>query len=213
MGTMCVIAAKCKDGYKSISVHYDGYLEGAGALLVRNYNTDAKIRKLLALGDLNSIGPKIGRQFDNNDEILHTALSYVQCIAYHRDCGRPLSTYTAPTIKDLFHHDYYYWADYVYIWDGNDWWYYSDERRRRKVADYKKVQVAIKELDAEPIKDEATLIAEAIDYHANVYGGIAATMIIDQIRQQENNLDKRVIPVMYDILYRHIKDKIESFKE
>ena len=70
MGTMCVIAAKCKDGYRAISVHFDGYLEHAGALLVRNYNTEAKVKKLIALGDLSSLGPTIGRQFDNNDDVI-----------------------------------------------------------------------------------------------------------------------------------------------
>ena len=208
MGTMCVIAAKCKDGYKAISVHYDGYLEGAGVLLVRNYNTDAKVEELIALGDLNSIGPTIGRQFDNNDEVLHAALSPVQCIAYHRDYGRPLCTYTAPTIKDLFHHDYYYWADYVYIWDGSDWWYYRDEGHRRKLAEYKEVQSGIKELDAEPVKDEATLIAEAVEQRSNVQGGIAATMIIDQLRQHEKQLDKQAIVVMHEVLQQYITNRI-----
>jgi hypothetical protein len=212
MGTMCVIAAKCKDGYKSISVHYDGYLEGAGALLVRNYNTEAKVKKLIALGDLSSLGPAIGRKFDSNDEVLHNALSPVQCIAYHRDYGRLLWTYTAPTIKDLFHHGNYYCADYVYIWDGSDWWYYRDEGHRRKLAEYKEVQSGIKELDAEPVKDEATRIAESIDYLANVYGGLAATMIEEQFKQHENKLNKQSTLVMYDDLQQYIADRINSLK-
>jgi len=213
MGTMCVIAAKCKDGYKAISVHFDGYLEHAGALLVRNYNTEAKVKKLIALGDLSSLGPSIGHQFDNNDDVMHAALSDIQCIAYHRDGGRKLHIFKSTTIRGLFDNGTYSCADYVYIWDGNDWWYHRDEGHRRKVAEYKIVQSAIKEFDARPVKDEATLIAETSDYFAEIYGYLAATMIEDQIRKHESNLDKQSIKVMYDTLYRHIKDKLESFKE
>ena len=172
MGTMCVIAAKCKDGYRAISVHFDGYLEGAGALLVRNYNTEAKVNKLIDLGDLSSLGPTIGHQFDNNDDVMHSALSNIQCIAYHRDEGH-----------------------------------------RRKVAEYKIVQSAIKKFDAQPVKDEATLIAEAIDYFARVHGGIAATMIEEQFKQHENKLNKQSILVMYDDLQQYIADRINSLKE
>lgn len=212
MGTMCVIAAKCKDGYKAISVHFDGYLEHAGALLVRNYNTEAKVKKLIALGDLSSLGPSIGHQFDTNDNVMHSALSNIQCIAYHRDGGRQLHIFKSPTIRDLFDNGTYYHAYYVYVWDGNDWWYHRDAGHRRKVAEYKIVQSAIKEFDAQPVKDEATLIAETSDYFAEIYGYFAASMIEDQICKHESNLDKQSIKVMHDTLYQYIKDKLESFK-
>ena len=209
MGTMCIIASKCKDGYRAISVHFDGYLEGAGALLVHNYNTETKVNKLIALGDLSSLGPTIGHQFDNNDDVMHSALSNIQCIAYHRDGGRQLHIFKSPTIRGLFDNYTYSCVDYGYVWDGGDWWYYRDAGHRRKVAEYKIVQSAIKEFDAQSVKDEATLIAENIVYYARVLGGIAATMIEEPIRKHESNLDKQSIKVMYDTLYQYIKDKLE----
>jgi len=57
MSTRCRIGIKNENGtITSIYCHHDGYPEGVGKTLVENYQTEEKIRKLLALGDMSSLG-------------------------------------------------------------------------------------------------------------------------------------------------------------
>lgn len=87
MSTNCTITLKRKDGTKtSIYCHWDGYVERVGAILQLAYNTVDKIEKLLALGDLSSIG----YYTDPNPNKEHSFDGKRQenvCVAYHRDRG------------------------------------------------------------------------------------------------------------------------------
>lgn len=44
-----------KKAYKTIYCHFDGYVEGVGAMLDANYNTGSKVDALLNLGDISSL--------------------------------------------------------------------------------------------------------------------------------------------------------------
>lgn len=44
-----------KKAYKAIYCHFDGYVEGVGAMLDANYNTGSKVDALLNLGDISSL--------------------------------------------------------------------------------------------------------------------------------------------------------------
>jgi len=49
-----------KDGkFARIYVHFDGYLQGVGRILREHFQNPAKVEKLVALGDLSSLAPKI----------------------------------------------------------------------------------------------------------------------------------------------------------
>ena len=57
MATSATITLKTKDGkYKSVYLHNDGYLEGAGYVLKTYYPTYEKVDQLLNLGNLSSLG-------------------------------------------------------------------------------------------------------------------------------------------------------------
>ena len=57
MSTRCRIGIENKDGtITSIYCHHDGYPEVVGEILVNHYKTEEKIRKLLELGDMSSLG-------------------------------------------------------------------------------------------------------------------------------------------------------------
>lgn len=57
MGTRSRIAAKNADGtFTSIYCHWDGYPEHVGKILNEHYQDEAKVRALLALGDISSLG-------------------------------------------------------------------------------------------------------------------------------------------------------------
>jgi hypothetical protein len=49
-----------------IYVHWDGYPEGVGAILYDHYRDWAKVKELIDLGDISSLGPEIGEKHDFN---------------------------------------------------------------------------------------------------------------------------------------------------
>ena len=57
MATRSTIAIRNEDGtVTGIYCHWDGYIEHNGRILVENYNTEEKVRELLALGHLSKLG-------------------------------------------------------------------------------------------------------------------------------------------------------------
>jgi hypothetical protein len=63
MGTRSTIALEFADGSVSqVYCHFDGYLDGVGADLVRGYSDPFELRELIDGGDMSSIGePYTGR--------------------------------------------------------------------------------------------------------------------------------------------------------
>jgi len=82
MGTRSTIAIQNEDGsVTGIYCHWDGYLSNNGQILQDHYQDEAKIRELIALGDLSSLGAEIGTKhnFDRAPD--------GECNAYGRDRG------------------------------------------------------------------------------------------------------------------------------
>ena len=82
MGTRSTIAIQNADGtVTGIYCHWDGYLSHNGQILQDHYTDEAKVRELIALGDISSLGETIGvkTDFDNGAK--------GQCLAYGRDRG------------------------------------------------------------------------------------------------------------------------------
>lgn len=82
MGTRSTIGmVNSNGGVVGIYCHWDGYPEHNGRILIEHYRTPDRIRSLLKLGDLSSLGPKIGRK--------HKFDQYIEgvCTAYGRDRG------------------------------------------------------------------------------------------------------------------------------
>ena len=67
MGTRSTIAIQNEDGtVTGIYCHWDGYLSYNGRILAENYTDEAKVRELIALGDISSLGAEIGTKHDFN---------------------------------------------------------------------------------------------------------------------------------------------------
>jgi len=63
MGTRSTIALEYADGtVGQVYCHWDGYLEHNGMILYKHYSDPFKLRQLLDLGDLSSLGERIGTQ-------------------------------------------------------------------------------------------------------------------------------------------------------
>jgi len=61
MGTRSTIALEFADGtVQQVYCHWDGYLEHNGRILQEHYSDPFKLRKLIDLGDLSSLGRNLG---------------------------------------------------------------------------------------------------------------------------------------------------------
>ena len=115
MATRSNIAMKTQDG-KIVSVycHWDGYVANNGRILEENYQDQAKIEALVALGSISSLGEQIGERQDFNDR---STCKDEWTLAYHRDRGEELHVSEYADIPS--------WIDdmeeYAYLWNGKEW--------------------------------------------------------------------------------------------
>ena len=115
MATRSTIAYKTTRGVTAIYCHWDGYPAGVGKILQENYQAAYKIGKLVAHGDVSSLGPEIGKQhsFDLRDgEDTWTTF-------YTRDRGEKTPPNEFETIQEWMEH--YDWSDYFYLFNGREW--------------------------------------------------------------------------------------------
>ena len=83
MATRSTIALEYADGtVGQVYCHWDGYLSNNGQILLNHYKDPFKVRALLDLGDLSSLGDGLGEQPDFND-----AANVNDCTFYGRDRG------------------------------------------------------------------------------------------------------------------------------
>ena len=98
MATRSTIALEFADGtVQQVYCHWDGYLENNGKILAEHWSDPFKLRELIDLGDMSSLGERIGTQhaFDKAPQ--------GECTFYLRD--RKESGCGAKKFKD--------YADYV----------------------------------------------------------------------------------------------------
>jgi hypothetical protein len=95
MGTRSTIALEFADGtVQQVYCHWDGYLDHNGRILQDHYSDPFKLRELIDLGDLSSLGPNIGFEHpfsphaSKEDEALYEAAKEAgACTFYARDRG------------------------------------------------------------------------------------------------------------------------------
>lgn len=88
MGTRSTIAIQNADGtVTGIYCHWDGYLSHNGQILQDYYTDEAKVRELIALGDLSSLGANIGEKHPFDERVDAETYADTRCTAYGRDRG------------------------------------------------------------------------------------------------------------------------------
>lgn len=118
MATRSCIGIKHGTVIKSIYAHWDGYLECNGRILLDDYQSSVKVNKLVSMGDLSSLGSKIGEEheFGNspNDD---------WCTFYGRDRGEPGTEFRIFRTEEEFvdHYDGM-GAEYYYLYDNGVWY-------------------------------------------------------------------------------------------
>lgn len=108
MSTRSRIILKDGDTYKSIYCHFDGYLEGVGDILLKNYNTPKKVRDLISMGDASSLGINLnGSTFYHRDQEKY-------------DREEELVIRESPDLKD---HNAVKdsWEEYYYLFENGRW--------------------------------------------------------------------------------------------
>ena len=113
-----IIEVKGKNhSYDGVYLHFDGYPEGAGQMLVDHYDTDAKVKELISHGGISSLGEMIGEKQDFSSIL---SSSTKQCKFYHRDRGDELD------IEELEYDEISKFADdcgaeFTYLYEGGVW--------------------------------------------------------------------------------------------
>lgn len=123
MSTRSLIAVEQNDGsVKSIYVHFDGYPDHNGRLLLEYYNSRELADALLELGPLSCLAERLAPE-PGEKHSYNCPLPDV-CIAYHRDRGEK---YTPPYSWHNTEHlmsraSDAFWADYVYLFQNGSWY-------------------------------------------------------------------------------------------
>lgn len=118
MATRSCIGIMLKTGeVKGIYCHWDGYIKGGvGETLVNHYNDPKKIRELIKLGNVSSLGEEIGTKhvFDSRPDNETTF--------YGRDRGE--RNQGPQLFKDAEEFvEYYQDSDYYYLFAADEWYY------------------------------------------------------------------------------------------
>jgi len=121
MGTRSRHGYKNEDSsYVTSYCNWDGYPSHNGKILLENYNTDEKVKYLIELGYLSTLGPVLGAKVDFRVKVKD------QCKAYGRDRGeiwnniKPLIYLTyLDLVSYLSKSD----EEYLYIWQDEAWYY------------------------------------------------------------------------------------------
>jgi hypothetical protein len=139
MSTRSCIGIENADGsVTTIYCHSDGYLECVGAMLSKHYSDPKKVKELIALGSISSLGEEIGTKHDFDAKVDK------ECNVYHRDRNDPQRNTKPTKYKSLAEQATTgaenCGADYVYCFriDGRWWWQkgYGDKRTWRALPQH-----------------------------------------------------------------------------
>jgi hypothetical protein len=129
MGTRSRIGVMHGDKVKSVYCHWDGYLEHNGQILQEHYDS-AKANNLVALGDLSSLGARIGEQHpfspyasDEDRAAYDAAQEAGWCTFYNRDRGESGTEWkVANTFAEFMEQCDHCGAEYYYIMKDGVWY-------------------------------------------------------------------------------------------
>lgn len=140
MGTRSTIALEFADGtVQQVYCHWDGYLDHNGKILAEHYSDPFKLRELIDLGDMSSLGINIGVQhpfsphFDEGSKLAYEkAMELGSCTFYGRDRGeKGVAAKQFKSYADyVANHQY---EEYEYILrnvDGKATWFVADHSDR-----------------------------------------------------------------------------------
>ena len=135
MATRSTIGILNTDGsVTAVYCHWDGYPEHNGKILIENYTTEEKVRELIGLGSISSLGAKIGEQHPfSKFELKQEAPDFDELMAldaqseaagwttfYGRDRGETdVNTNIFPNVADFVNE---FSEEYNYLFISGTWY-------------------------------------------------------------------------------------------
>ena len=130
MATRSTIALEFADGtVQQVYCHWDGYLDHNGKILFEHYKDPFKLRDLIDLGDISSLGINIGRKhafspFEGDKADHEAAMAEGATTFYGRDRGETgIEAKKFADFEDYKANHRYEEYEYILRTDGN--WYVS----------------------------------------------------------------------------------------
>jgi len=113
MSTRSRIGMIMEDGtVHSVYCHCDGYPSYNGRILKEYYNTSEKVKELISLGDISSLGKTTKFREEYDEECTRD---------YHRWRGEPINILVNSDVYDYAYHGYECGEEYIYLFDGKRW--------------------------------------------------------------------------------------------
>lgn len=110
-----------------IYCHFDGYPSHNGAMLLRHFRDEEKVRRLVQLGDLSCLAPKLEPDPGQEHTFEHPVDGVV--VAYGRDRGeKHTEARHYESVDAYLDHMYreYTWVEHIYLFDpGSRNWLWS----------------------------------------------------------------------------------------
>lgn len=123
MGTRSFIVTQNPKGdFTGIYCHWDGYPDGeqvgVGYTLQTYYKSKGKVRSLVRLGWISSLGQHLAAVGPHSFDKPQDGVT----IAYGRDRGETdCKAVTYSTLKEMASHAADAWAQFIYVFDGKRW--------------------------------------------------------------------------------------------
>lgn len=141
MSTRCRIAIEHDGKFESIYCHHDGYLSYVGRKLQKHYDSAERVRALMELGDISSLGNDLKPEGTQNfDDIVDGNF----CRPYSlrgEDCPSSFDD----TLRQLYDRTDSCWGEYLYVYmkdyEGIYRWFVWEIGQR------KRLDIALKELE------------------------------------------------------------------
>ncbi len=123
MSTRSAIIEKTGSVYRGIYCHFDGYEDGVGHVLLKHYQDPTKVKALIDLGDISSLG-EVTTPPDGQRHSIDNPLDGIT-VAYGRDRGDdvtdPLTGNTIDEVAAQIGHN-----GHVYVFENSEWTYNGD---------------------------------------------------------------------------------------
>lgn len=111
------------DSVVSIYTHNDGYPSHHAPILLDRYDTKAKVKALLALGDLSILTGDLGVKQIFDAPRPYPFAERMLCLAYGRDRGdTDCEAFKSPSVEAFEETANDCCAEYIYLFDGFVWW-------------------------------------------------------------------------------------------
>ena len=118
MATRSTITLSTEKGYKSIYCHWDGHPSNNGKILLEHYDTEDKVKELIALGSLSTLDKKTAPDEGDKHSFCHPAKNVT--VAYHRDRGE--GSKPSITHYEALYSVYEEGEEYNYMFEDGEWY-------------------------------------------------------------------------------------------